>query len=61
VAYDNYRLLRVGGREAHREYGIEAGRFTREQILKAGLWPKKLPLWQDPQEKQTDGQLSPYL
>ncbi len=22
-----------------------AGRFTREQILKAGLWPKKLPLW----------------
>ena len=29
----------------HREYGIEAGRFTREQILKAGLWPKKVPLW----------------
>ncbi|WP_149357197.1 hypothetical protein [Comamonas testosteroni] len=46
VAYDNYRLLESGGREAHREYGIEAGRFTREQILKAGLWPKKLPLWQ---------------
>lgn len=22
-----------------------AGRFIREQILKAGLWPKKLPLW----------------
>lgn len=45
VAYDNYRLLESGGREAHREYGIEAGRFTREQILKAGLWPKRLPLW----------------
>ncbi|WP_314972846.1 hypothetical protein [Comamonas testosteroni] len=45
VAYDQYRLLESGGREAHREYGIEAGRFTREQILKAGLWPRKLPLW----------------
>lgn len=45
VAYDNYRLLESGGREAHREYGIEAGRFTRDQILKAGLWPKKVPLW----------------
>ena len=45
VAYDQYRLLESGGREAHREYGIEAGRFTRDQILKAGLWPKKVPLW----------------
>lgn len=45
VAYDQYRLLDSGGREAHREYGIEAGRFTRDQILKAGLWPKKVPLW----------------
>lgn len=45
MAYDQYRLLESGGREAHREYGIEAGRFTREQILKAGLWPKKVPLW----------------
>jgi hypothetical protein len=25
VAYDNYRLLESGGREAHREYGLEAG------------------------------------
>ena len=47
VAYDNYRLLESGGREAHREYGIEAGRFTRDQILKAGLWPKKVPLWRE--------------
>ena len=45
VAFDQYRLLESGGREAHREYGIEAGRFTRDQILKAGLWPKKVPLW----------------
>lgn len=45
VAYDQYRLLESGGREAHREYGLEAGRFTREQILKAGLWPKRLPPW----------------
>lgn len=35
--------LRAGGREAHREYGFEAGRFTREQVLKAGLWPASLP------------------
>ena len=47
VAYDNYRLLESGGREAHREYGIEAGRFTRDQILKAGLWPKRVPLWRE--------------
>ncbi|WP_218243234.1 hypothetical protein [Comamonas fluminis] len=45
VAYDQYRLLESGGREAHREYGLEAGRFTREQILNAGLWPRRLPLW----------------
>lgn len=45
VAYDQYRLLEGGGREAHRKYGLEAGRFTRDQILKAGLWPKKLPRW----------------
>ena len=47
VAYDNYRLLESGGREAHREYGLEGGRFTRDQILKAGLWPKKVPLWRE--------------
>lgn len=45
VAYDNYRLLESGGRDAHREYGLEAGRFTREQVLKAGLWPVSLPRW----------------
>ena len=43
AAYDNYRLLESGGREAHREYGLEAGRFTRQQILKAGLWPSSVP------------------
>lgn len=43
VAYDNYRLLESGGREAHREYGLEAGRFTRDQIWKAGLWPRGVP------------------
>ena len=45
VAYDQYRLLESGGREAHREYGLEAGRFTREQVLKAGLWPPRVPKW----------------
>lgn len=45
VAYDNYRLLDNGGRDSHREYGLEAGRFTREQVLKAGLWPASLPRW----------------
>lgn len=45
VAYDQYRLLEGGGRDAHREYGMEAGRFTREQVLKAGLWPRALPKW----------------
>ena len=32
MAYDNYRLLESGGRDAHRQYGLEAGRFTREQV-----------------------------
>ena len=45
AAYDQYRLLESGGREAHREYGLEAGRFTREQVLKAGLWPASVPQW----------------
>ena len=45
VAYDQYRLLESGGREAHREYGLIAGAFTREQIRKAGLWPRDTPAW----------------
>ncbi|WP_053282271.1 hypothetical protein [Comamonas testosteroni] len=28
------------------QYCAARGLDTREQILKAGLWPKKLPLWQ---------------
>ena len=54
VAYDNYRLLESGGREAHREYGLEAGRFTREQVRKAGLWPASLPRWVDAQPQAED-------
>ena len=54
VAYDNYRLLESGGREAHREYGLEAGRFTREQVLKAGLWPASLPRWVEAQPQADD-------
>lgn len=54
VAYDNYRLLESGGREAHREYGLEAGRFTRELVLKAGLWPASLPRWFEDQPQAED-------
>jgi len=54
VAYDNYRLLESGGRDAHRQYGLEAGRFTREQVLKAGLWPASLPRWVEAQAQTED-------
>lgn len=54
VAYDNYRLLESGGREAHREYGLEAGCFTREQVQKAGLWPTSLPRWVEAQAQTED-------
>lgn len=54
VAYDQYRLLESGGREAHREYGLEAGRFTREQILKAGLWPASVPRWVESRRQLDD-------
>ncbi|MEG0558055.1 MAG: hypothetical protein RR574_16560 [Comamonas sp.] len=47
VAYDQYRLIEVGGREAHREYGLTWGRITRDTILTNGQWPKNLPLWAD--------------
>jgi len=47
VAYDQYRLV-DGGREAHREYGLEWGRITRHTIVESGQWPKSLPLWSEP-------------
>ena len=47
MAYDQYRLIEVGGREAHREYGQEWGRITRHTIEQAGQWPKNLPMWQE--------------
>ena len=49
MAYDQYRLIEVGGREAHREYGQEWGRITRHTIEQAGQWPAKLPKWEDVQ------------
>lgn len=45
VAYDQYRLIESGGREAHREYGKEWGRITRHTILSSGNWPARLPHW----------------
>lgn len=44
VAYDQYRLV-SGGRDAHRAYGLEWGRITRDEILSLGLWPSNLPRW----------------
>lgn len=46
VAYDQYRLV-DGGREAHRDYGLEWGRITRHTIQQRGLWPASLPLWSE--------------
>ncbi|MDR0215565.1 MAG: hypothetical protein LBJ15_16405 [Comamonas sp.] len=46
VAYDQYRLVE-GGRDGHRAYGKEWGRITRAEIQNLGLWPTKLPLWQE--------------
>ena len=46
VAYDQYRLV-DGGREAHRDYGLEWGRITRHTILESGQWPQRLPLWSE--------------
>lgn len=60
VAYDQYRLLEVGGREAHREYGIEAGRFTREQILKAGLWPQRVPLFAEKHKEPSPWRINEF-
>jgi hypothetical protein len=47
VAYDQYRLIEGGGREAHRTYGLEWGRITRDTIFTSGQWPKNLPKWAD--------------
>ena len=46
IAYDQYRLV-DGGREAHRDYGLEWGRITRHTILESGQWPPRLPLWSE--------------
>lgn len=42
--FDQYRLL-PGGREAHIEQGKRWAAQTRVDIMTAGLWPKRLPLW----------------
>ncbi len=44
--FDQYRLL-PGGRRAHVAYGQMWAAQTREAILKAGDWPKNLPLWKE--------------
>lgn len=47
VAYDQYRLIEGADSDLHHEYGQEWGRITRHTILTSGLWPKKLPQWQE--------------
>lgn len=42
--FDQYRLL-PGGREAHVEQGKRWAAQTRIDIMAAGLWPARLPLW----------------
>jgi hypothetical protein len=42
--FDQYQLV-DGGREAHRLLGAHWAAETRQKIIDAGLWPKKLPLW----------------
>jgi len=42
-AFDQYSLI-DGGRDAHVELGRAMAHNTRQTILKAGKWPKDLPL-----------------
>lgn len=44
--FDQYRLV-TGGRDAHRALAREWGAATREQIINSGLWPEKLPQWNE--------------
>lgn len=46
IAFDQYRLVN-GGREVHHHYGLEWGRITRHTIRERGLWPARLPLWNE--------------
>ncbi|WP_258007450.1 hypothetical protein [Alicycliphilus denitrificans] len=46
TAFDQYRLV-PGGREAHVALGRAMAARTRKQIMEAGRWPVKLPLWQE--------------
>ena len=42
-AFDQYSLI-DGGRDAHVELGRAMAAATRQEIMKAGKWPKGLPL-----------------
>lgn len=44
AAFDQYRLLH-GGREAHRAAALDWGAATRDEILRQGTWPARLPIW----------------
>lgn len=46
AAFDQYRLV-PAGRAAHIELGHEMARQTRDQIREVGLWPAKVPQWQE--------------
>lgn len=46
VQFDQYRLL-PGGREAHVAQGRIWAAQTRAEIFARGLWPKRLPLFEE--------------
>lgn len=46
TAFDQYRLL-PGGREAHRAAARTWAANTRAEIQRQGLWPARLPLWNE--------------
>lgn len=52
-AFDQYSLI-DGGRDAHVELGRAMAAATRQAILKAGKWPKGLPLMPADSESSTD-------
>ena len=52
-AFDQYSLI-DGGRDAHVELGRAMAAATRQAILKAGKWPKGLPLMPADSQSSTD-------
>ena len=52
-AFDQYSLI-DGGRDAHVELGRAMASATRQAILKAGKWPKGLPVLPADNQTSTD-------